>query len=212
MSGEAAWARAAQPSAVSASLRDTDLELAARLSRQGLDRTPDDPHLLRLLLLAQLGLRDVAGAQDTADRLEGGAMSPETLDAVISARLSAGRLAQARDIVACAARSGDMPAWALESARARLAMQTDDLPAARAILVRGIEREPEAPWLRSLLAEVMLADGSAADARQVIGRLGQPPSAPGPEAVFDTAGAGDRATGEGPARASGSGTGQSEGR
>jgi hypothetical protein len=70
-------------------------------------------------------------------------LSPDTLDALISAQLAAGRVACARDLVARGVAEGDVPAWSLEAARARIALYQGDLSAARAILVRGIERTPD---------------------------------------------------------------------
>jgi predicted Zn-dependent protease len=183
MSGDAASARDIRRSGLSAALSDGDLRLAARLSLQGLDSHPGDPDLLRLLLLTQLGLREVDTAQRTADRLSEAPLTEDALDALVPAYLAADRVAQARDVVARAAREETAKPWALEAARARIAMHLEDLAAARAILVRGIEREPDAPLLRSLMAEVLMADGGAAQAREVISRLGEPPSAPGPEAA-----------------------------
>jgi len=186
MSGEAVWADDVSISggsggAYAAALSEEDLALTARLSRQSLDLTPGDPDLLRLLLVTQLGLRDVAGAQETADLLSAAPLSPDTLDALISARLAAGRVASARDLVARGAAEGAMPAHALEAARARIALHQNDLSAARAILVRGIERTPGAASLRTLMLEVLMAGGNAAHARVVTTRLGSPPTAPGPE-------------------------------
>lgn len=186
MNGKAAWAEdsinAGFPGAeVRTSLSQSDLALTARLSRQRLAETPGDPGLLRLLLVTQLGLRDIDAAQRTAEELGLAPLTPDTLDVLISARLAAGRVQCARDLVARAVVEGNVPAWALETARARIAMHLNDLTAARAILVRGIERSPDATSLRTLMLEVLVAGGDAAHAREVTARLGQPPTAPGPE-------------------------------
>jgi hypothetical protein len=179
MSGEAA-ARNIERPGMAAVLSEGDLRLAAQLSRRGLDQSPDDPGLLRLLLLTQLALRDMETAQETADRLSQAALTVASLEALISARLAAERVACARDLVARAIVEGLEPA-AVEAARARIALHLGDMPAARAILVRGIERTPGATGLKALMAEVLMAGGSAAHARDIIGRLGLPPTAPGPE-------------------------------
>jgi thioredoxin-like negative regulator of GroEL len=163
-----------------AALSRGDLALTARLSREGLDRQPDDPDLMRLLLVAQLALHEIEDAQATATRLEVSPLSTESLDAIVSARLAADHVASARDIVARAVSEGGVPHWSLEAARARIAMHQNDLAAARAILVRGIERTPDAPTLRTLMLEVLMADGDASHAREVTARLGRPPSAPPP--------------------------------
>jgi thioredoxin-like negative regulator of GroEL len=198
MSGEAAWADNGATANVSGgafttALSEGDLALTARLSRQSLDLTPGDPDLLRLLLVTQLGLRDVDGAQETADTLSAAPLSSDTLDALISARLAAGRIAMARDLVARAVAQGGVPEWALEAARARIALHQNDLSAARAILVRGIERTPGAASLRTLMLEVLMAGGNAAHAREVTTRLGAPPTAPGPEVARSRQGPSSRA-------------------
>lgn len=185
MSGDAAWAGQITRAGAIPALNEGDLALTAQLSRQGLDRTPDDPDLLRLLLVTQLGLQDIEAAQATAERLGAAPFSADTLDALISARLAAGRVGCARDLVARGVAEGGVPPWALEAARARIALHQGDLTAARAILVRGIERTPEAAALRRLMLEVLIADGGAAQAREVTTRLGQPATAPGPE-IFGT--------------------------
>jgi thioredoxin-like negative regulator of GroEL len=193
MDGQAVRADDPRDTSVSGSLAAPDFDIAAGLARQTLALDPDNPDVLRTLLLAQLGLRDVAGARATADRLTETGWSAATLDAVISARLAAeGAVAAARDDVAAAVRAQTCPPWALEAARARIAIHVGDYSAARAILVRGIEREPEVSALRALMTEVLLADGSAAQARAVIAHLGQPPTAPGPEVAIPGAAGADR--------------------
>jgi hypothetical protein len=179
MSGEAT-ARNIEWRGAAAGFSEGDLRLAAQLSRAGLDQSPGDPHLLRLLLVMQLALRDIATAQETADRLVEAALTSASFEVLISARLADGRVAYARDLVARAVSEGLEPA-AIEAARARIALHQGDITAARAILVRGIERTPGSTGLKALMAEVLMADGSAAHAREVIGRLGLPPTAPGPE-------------------------------
>lgn len=183
MSGEAAWAQNVTRAGVTTALTEVDLALAARLSRQSLDASPGDPNLLRLLLRAQLALGDLDGARDTADALVQGPMTEDTLDALIAACLAQDQVARARDLVARAVAEETTATWAVEAARARIAIHQDDLSAARAILVRGIERSPEAQALRILMLEVLMADGDAAHAREVVMRLGQPATSPGPEAA-----------------------------
>lgn len=180
MSVDAAWAGPAHGTPVPTSLRNTDFELTVKLSRQSLDHDPENADVLRLLVLAQLGLGDVRGALETSKRLENAERTPATLDAILSAHLAAGDVRKARDLVADAMRDENMPPWAVEAARARIALNQNDGPAARAILIRGIEREPNAPWLRGLLVEVFVAEGRAAEARDVIDRLGSRPVTPAP--------------------------------
>jgi Tfp pilus assembly protein PilF len=185
MDGQAMRAEGPQDTSVSAALTELDFGRAARLSRAALATDPEDAASLRALLMAQLGLRDLVEAQDTADRLAATGWTAATLDAVISARLAVeDGVAAARDDVAAAVRAKTCPSWALEIARTRIAIHLGDFSAARAILVRGIEREPDVPALRALITEVLIADGSAAQARTVVRHLGQPATAPGPEAAL----------------------------
>lgn len=60
----------------------------------------------------------------------------------------------------------------LAAAKARIAIATGDGVAAHAILVRAIERDPHTSALRTLMSEVMLAQGRAADVRPVLKHLG----------------------------------------
>jgi hypothetical protein len=184
MDGQAVMALGLQGTSVPAAQTKLDFETTANLSREALAVAPGDAGHLRALVFAQLGLRDVEAAQETADRLAGTGWTATSLDAVIPARLARpGGEAAARDDVAAAVRAGTCPPWALEVARARIAIHLGDFAAARAILVRGIEREPDAPALRALMTEVLIADGSAAQARAVVAHLGRPATAPGPEAA-----------------------------
>lgn len=59
----------------------------------------------------------------------------------------------------------------LAAAKARIAMAVGDGAAARAILLLAIERSPQDDALRTLMAEVMLADGRATDVRSVLKHL-----------------------------------------
>lgn len=184
MDGQAVRADGLQDTFVSAALTDSDFDLDVDKVLRSLALDPDDPRLLCRLLLAQLGQRNASGAWLTADRLAATGWTAVTLDAVISARLAVeGGVAAARDDVAAAVGAGTCPSWALEIARARIAIHVGDFSAARAILIRGIEREPDVSALRALMTEVLIADGSAGQARAVMAHLGQPPTAPGPEAA-----------------------------
>ncbi|WP_461425279.1 tetratricopeptide repeat protein [Gymnodinialimonas sp.] len=98
--------------------------------------------------------------------------------------LETDRIADARTLVAnaeavLAAHGASDPASAdrttqaqLAAAKARIAMATNDGAAARAILVRAIEKNPKAPALRALMTEVMMAAGRATDVRPVLQHLG----------------------------------------
>ncbi|HID66920.1 MAG TPA: hypothetical protein EYP31_01290 [Roseibacterium sp.] len=118
-----------------------------------------------------------------------GAPSPEpTFDDELRAALREDRLSGARTLVANAeavlaaheaAGNAETPPVSrvdLAAAKARVAMATGDGPAARAILVQAIEMSPKSVPLRTLMTEVMLATGRAADIRPVLHHLGKAPT------------------------------------
>jgi hypothetical protein len=184
MDGQAVRAGGLHDTVVSAACEDFDFDGTGTPPQREAPDTPEDAAALRHRLRAQLGNRALDAAQGTADRLAATGWTAANLEAVVAARLAvSGGERAARDDVAAAVRAGTCPSWALEAARARIAIHLDDLAAARAILVRGIERTPEVSALRMLMTEVLIADGSAATARAVVSHLGQPATAPGPEAA-----------------------------
>lgn len=107
----------------------------------------------------------------------------DTLDAQVRAALRAENISGARTLVAnaeavlsshqatTAPAPADFTVPQIAAAKARIAMAVGDGAAARAILLLAIERHPEAVALRSLMSEVMLADGRATDVRPVLRHL-----------------------------------------
>ena len=146
----------------------------------GLARPPDRIDLLRLLLRAQIGLGDRAGAQRTAARIAGQPGQPDALEVMLDAALAVGAVAVARDALSTALGDGALPAWRAACLKARIALETGDHLAAKAILVMALERGADTPTLRAMLTEVMVAAGTASDARAVLHHAGRPPAAPEP--------------------------------
>lgn len=100
------------------------------------------------------------------------------LDSLVAAALVLGQVQQARRLVAEAEAQGDLPPATAALFKARIATAQGDLPAAQAILVAAIEAQPDHPAPRRALAAVMLAKGTAADARAVLAHLGAPADGP----------------------------------
>lgn len=92
-------------------------------------------------------------------------------------------IADARDIVANAevilsahkasraSAKGDLSPIQIVAAKAQIAIAVGDTAAAKAILVRGLDIQPDAPSLRALLTEVMLSQGRATDVRPILQHL-----------------------------------------
>lgn len=140
---------------------------------------PCDPEILLRLLHAELALRDKDAARASADALaQIDPISADALDAVATCYLLQEDYRAARTVVATAEEQGHLPKSAIARVKARIAGASGDLEAATAILVMAIEAEPDNPPLRTLLAEVLMAGGSASHARDVLMRLGQPPAHP----------------------------------
>lgn len=132
----------------------------------------DKPALLRLALRADLMRGATEQARASADllaRLEGHASG---LGLLIEAALDLGRAQAARVALAQAEGSGELSMSEAALLRARIAQALGDLDAARAILVAAIETVPDQIAPRRALAEVMVAMGTAADARAVLAHLG----------------------------------------
>mmetsp|Transcript_6054 Transcript_6054/g.10443 ORF Transcript_6054/g.10443 Transcript_6054/m.10443 type:complete len:173 (-) Transcript_6054:568-1086(-) len=127
--------------------------------------------------------RQVETASGPAQRASREASSEETLEAKVRAALRAENIADARTLVAnaeailstyngaAASVAEGLTVPQVAAAKARIAMAVGDSAAARAILLLAIERHPEADALRSLMTEVMLADGRASDVRPVLKHL-----------------------------------------
>lgn len=139
-------------------------------------RLPDTPDAHRLLLRAQMLRGDFAAALEAARHLAEQDGVSEPVELLLDIALEHGSIRLARTVLA----ETEAEITALQSAmlRARIAVSERDFPAAKAILVTAIEAEPDAPPLRTLLTEVMVAAGTAADARAVLSMLGLPPVNP----------------------------------
>jgi tetratricopeptide (TPR) repeat protein len=155
-------------------------ERAAERAAAGLAERPDAQDLLRLLMRAQLSRGALPEARAAADRLA--ALSPQAsaVELLVEAALDLGQGQAARRILADTEAAQALPPAQSALLRARICRAEGDLLAAKVILVTAIETLPEAPALRTLLTEVMVAAGTAADARAVLSHLGQPPSRPAP--------------------------------
>lgn len=70
-----------------------------------------------------------------------------------------------------ASAKGDLSPIQIVAAKAQIAIAVGDAAAAKAILVRGLDIQPDAPSLRALLTEVMLSQGRATDVRPVLQHL-----------------------------------------
>ncbi len=107
-----------------------------------------------------------------------------TLDRLVAAALDLGQVQQARRLVAEGEAKGDLSPGAAALFKARIAAATGDFCAAQAILIAAIEAQPDHAAPRRALAEVMLAKGTAADARSVLAHLGPaPPESARPDPV-----------------------------
>jgi hypothetical protein len=136
---------------------------------------------LRQILRDQLTAGDTSGAAVSSEALARLPDQPEAVDLLFDAALEIGAIQTARCTVSEAEASGRLPPWRAAYFKARIALETGDLVAARAILVMAIDAAPENPALRALLAEAMVAAGTAADARAVLGHIGRPPVNPRPD-------------------------------
>ena len=106
------------------------------------------------------------------------------LEAAVRAALRAENIRDARTLVsnAEAILAGHAPSQSprmepssrsqIAAAKARIAIATGDGAAARAILVQAIEADPNTKTLKTLMTEVMMADGRATDVRPVLKHLG----------------------------------------
>lgn len=140
--------------------------------------TPDPgvvPALSRAHL--DLGRDDLPSALEMAQRLslaQGG--WPDPADMLVEDALAQAHPSAARAVLALV--EPQIPAPQAAAIKARIALAEDDFAAAKAILVMAIERGPDHPGLRALLTEVMVAAGTAAEARAVLAHIGQPPVNP----------------------------------
>lgn len=120
-----------------------------------------------------------------------------TFDVELREALDGDRISDARTLVANAEAvlaahdasevlAEDVTRADVAAAKARIAIATGDSAAARAILVQAIEAAPKVTMLRTLMTEVMLANGRAADVRPVLKHLGN--STPSGQDVSSTSG------------------------
>lgn len=139
---------------------------------------PDTPAMVHLLLRAHLmrgALDEARASADLLERLEG---QGGGISLLIEAALDLGRVQLARLALAEAEGKGRMPPGEVPLMRARIAHASGDLVAARAILVAAIEAMPDQIAPRRALTEVMVAMGTAADARSVLSHLGAAADSP----------------------------------
>jgi hypothetical protein len=130
----------------------------------------------RILIRAQLLRGDIATALAAAQHLTGQKGRHDAVDLLIDVALEHGQRQLARSVLAEA--EAAIPAAQAAQLKARIAVSEGDLEAAKAILVMAIEADPDATPLRTLLAEVMVAAGTAADALAVLSTLGAAPVNP----------------------------------
>lgn len=145
---------------------------------------PDTPAMVQVLMRAHL-LRDaLSEAEASAELLAalgGGQTSGFAL--LVEAALDLGRVQLARTALSEAEIKGRLTPQEAALTRARIAQSQGDMAAAKAILVTAIEAMPDQPAPRRALAEVMIATGTAADARAVLRHLGSTAApAPAPRA------------------------------
>lgn len=138
---------------------------------------------MRAITRGHLARADLRAARQTAERWSVLlAERPDPLDLLIDTALAEDRVDLARTLLTEAEASASTAPGPAQgaAARARIARASGDMHAAMAILVQAIEAHPNSSALRALLAEVMVAAGTAGDARAVLTHLGQPPVNPLP--------------------------------
>jgi thioredoxin-like negative regulator of GroEL len=158
---------------------------AARLREQ-----EDAPGPLRILVGAHLMRGELSDAMRAARHLSTALPThPDPVDLLIDIALEQGRAQLARQVLAAAEDEVGVSDVQAVHIKARIALSEGDFLAAKAVLVAAIERAPEQTPLRTLLTEVMVAAGTASDARAVLSHIGQPPVNPAQpgEATPDTA-------------------------
>lgn len=152
------------------------------------DQAMELPRLFQALLRAQLAEGDIPGAMDCAARMARLPDQPDAMELVVDAALDTGAVQIARTAVSEAEAAGAIQPSRAACLKARIALETGDLLAARAILVLALDAAPGNAALRTLLTEAMVAAGTAADARAVLGHIGRPPVNPHPEEARATTG------------------------
>lgn len=117
----------------------------------------------------------IADARAAADRIAAHDGLPGGMALLVDVALAMGQVQIAR--IALAESDAGMTPVEAALLRARIALAEGDPVAARAILIAAIEAVPDDPAPRRALAEVMVATGTAADARTVLAHLGATPGA-----------------------------------
>lgn len=163
-------------------------EHGTRAAGSAPDQATDIPRLLQLLLRAQVLEGDLAGAMDSAARLARMPEQPDAMELLVNAALDTGAVQTARTAISEAEAGGAIQPSRAAYHKARIALETGDLLAARAILVLALDEAPGNAALRALLTEAMVAAGTAADARAVLGHIGRPPVNPHPADATNTTG------------------------
>jgi len=139
------------------------------------------PDLIRAVARGHLIRGEISAARQAAEKLAG--LQPDRADPtdlLIEIALTEGRADLARTLLAESGAMGTVSPAQSAVASARIAQAEGDLPAAVAILVLAAEDHPDNTTLRTLLAEVMVAAGTAGEARAVLAHLGRPPVNPIP--------------------------------
>lgn len=130
----------------------------------------------RILIGAQLLRGEIDVALAAARQLAGQTGRQDGVDLLVEIALEQGRAQVARSVLAQT--EATIPPAQAAQIKARIAVSEGDLEAAKAILVMAIETVGDAAPLRTLLAEVMVAAGTASDARAVLATLGLAPVNP----------------------------------
>lgn len=120
---------------------------------------------------------DIDAAMSAALQLSSlDATRPDPTDLLVDDALDQRRVHLARQAIAAV--DGTVSAAQTAQLKARVALAENDHASAKAILVMAIETAPDNVPLRTLLTEVMVAAGTAAEARAVLAHIGKPPVNP----------------------------------
>lgn len=133
---------------------------------------PATPAMLQVLMRAHLMRGALEQARAAADLLAALAGQTNGLAVLIQTALELGRVQMARMALWDADTKGHLAPHEAALIRARIAQSQGDMTAARAILVSAIEATPDQAAPRRAWVEVMVATGTAADARAVLHHLG----------------------------------------
>ena len=132
----------------------------------------DTAAMLRVMLRAHLMRGALEEARGAAELLAGLSDQDSSLGHLVSQALDLGQVQLARRALAEVEGTGRLASHEVALLKARIATAQGDPAAARAILVAAIEATPDQLGPRRALTEVMVATGTAADARAVLTHLG----------------------------------------